>query len=141
MSPANNRQCLPSNNIQYLPEIIYSPPPSPNDIYGTLILIKVMLPFKVHNAQLTPKIENDHNSPIQRSERCLNCRQYLYFYNFLTGVHLIGNLSSTVTIISISCSHSDNNHINLLTVISGVARIFCGEVLFTNKRNFFVGMS
>ena len=24
---------------------------------------------------------------------------------------------------------------------SGVARIFCGEVLFTNKRNFFVGVS
>ena len=23
---------------------------------------------------------------------------------------------------------------------SGVARIFCGEVLFTNKRNFFVGV-
>ena len=26
-------------------------------------------------------------------------------------------------------------------VHSGVARIFCGEVLFTNKRNFFVGVS
>ena len=27
------------------------------------------------------------------------------------------------------------------TSYSGVARIFCGEVLFTNKRNFFVGLS
>ena len=25
-------------------------------------------------------------------------------------------------------------------MLSGVARIICGEVLFTNKRNFFVGV-
>ena len=44
------------------------------------------------------------------------------------SLNVIGNIVFTL----------NHVHCNLSIVHSGVARIFCGEVLFTNKRNFFV---